>query len=72
MEIYKANSYNVALVQELLQHSSTVVTQRYIGIHQKELEAAREKHLYLDIYIGANPTPDSSTAPGIHPGLYCC
>ena len=48
-EIYKANGYNVALVQKLLQHSSTAVTQRYIGIQQKELEAAIENHLYLDI-----------------------
>ena len=48
-EIYKANGYNVALVQKLLQHSSTAVTQRYIGIQQKELETAIENHLYLDI-----------------------
>ena len=48
-EIYKANGYNVALVQKLLQHSSTAVTQRYIGIQQKELEAAIENYLYLDI-----------------------
>ena len=48
-EIYKANGYNVALVQKLLQHSSIAVTQRYIGIQQKELEAAIVNHLYLDI-----------------------
>ena len=31
------------------QHSSTAVTQRYIGIQKKELEAAIVNHLYLDI-----------------------
>ena len=48
-EIYKANGYNVALVQKLLQHSSTAVTQRYIGIQQQEIEAAIENHLFLDL-----------------------
>lgn len=48
-EIYKANGYNIALVQQLLQHSSTAVTQRYIGIQPKEIEAAIENHLCLDI-----------------------
>lgn len=48
-EIYKNNNYNIVLVQQLLQHSSTAVTQRYIGIQQKELESAIEKHLKLDI-----------------------
>lgn len=48
-EIYKANGYNIALVQQLLQHSSPAVTQRYIGIQQREIEAAIENHLRLDI-----------------------
>lgn len=48
-EIYKNNGYNIALVQQLLQHSSTAVTQRYIGIQQKQVEEAIEKHLMLDI-----------------------
>ncbi len=47
-EIYKNNGYNIALVQQLLQHSSTAVTQRYIGIQTKELETAIERHLQLD------------------------
>ena len=46
-EIYKANGYNIALVQQLLQHSSTAVTQRYIGIQPKEVEQAIENHLCL-------------------------
>ena len=48
-EIYKASHYNIALVQQLLQHSSTAVTQRYIGIQQQEVEKAIESHLMLDV-----------------------
>lgn len=48
-EIYINNGYNIVLVQQLLQHSSTAVTQKYIGIQQQELETAIEKHLKLDI-----------------------
>lgn len=48
-EIYKNSGYNIALVQQLLQHSSAAVTQRYIGIQQKDLENAIEGHLKLDI-----------------------
>lgn len=39
-EIYKANNYDIVLVQQLLQHSNTAVTQRYIGIQSAALEAA--------------------------------
>ncbi len=48
-EIYRDSGYNIALVQQLLQHSSAAVTQRYIGIQQKELEEAIEGHLRLDV-----------------------
>lgn len=48
-EIYQNSSYNIALVQQLLQHSSAAVTQRYIGIQQKEVEQAIEGHLKLDV-----------------------
>ncbi len=48
-EIYRDSGYNIALVQQLLQHSSAAVTQRYIGIQPKEIEAAIEGHLKLDI-----------------------
>lgn len=48
-EIYKNNGYNIVLVQHLLQHSSAAVTQRYIGIEQREVEAAIEKHLCLGV-----------------------
>ena len=46
-EIYKNNNYNIVLVQELLQHSSAAITQRYIGIQQKDLEDAISKHINL-------------------------
>ena len=48
-EIYKNNGYNISLVQHLLQHSSAAVTQRYIGIQQREIETAIENHLCLDM-----------------------
>lgn len=48
-EIYKDSGYNIALVQQLLQHSSAAVTQRYIGIQQQEIEKAIEGHLMLDV-----------------------
>lgn len=48
-EIYRNSGYNIALVQQLLQHSSAAVTQRYIGIQQKELEQAIERHLCLEV-----------------------
>ena len=48
-EIYRNNGYNIALVQQLLQHSSAAVTQRYIGIQPREMEQAIENHLQLDV-----------------------
>lgn len=46
-DIYVENNYNIVLVQHLLQHSSSAITQRYIGIQQKEIEDAIEKHINL-------------------------
>ena len=46
-EIYLDNNYNLILVQQLLQHSSPAITQRYIGINSKVLEDALEKHVQL-------------------------
>ena len=45
--IYVNNHYNIELVRVLLQHSSTTITQRYIGIGSKELETAIEKNIAL-------------------------
>lgn len=46
-EICKANGYDIALVQRLLQHSSASTTQRYIGIEPQRIEAAIEGHSQL-------------------------
>ncbi len=46
-EIYKANGYDIALVQRLLQHSSAETTQRYIGIEPQRIEKAIEGHATL-------------------------
>lgn len=48
-EIYRNSNYNIALVQQLLQHSSAATTQRYIGIQTEEVERAIEGHLLLDV-----------------------
>ena len=46
-QIYLNNEYNIILVQELLQHSSPAITQKYIGIGSKELEKAIQNNLNL-------------------------
>lgn len=46
-EIYINNDYDIELVRHLLQHSSSAVTQRYIGISDKRVEEAIDKHLCL-------------------------
>ncbi len=46
-DIYKNNNYNIVLVQQLLQHSSVAITQRYIGITSEMQEEAIQKHISL-------------------------
>ena len=46
-EMYINNDYDIELVRHLLQHSSSAVTQKYIGISEKRVEQAIEKHLCL-------------------------
>lgn len=46
-QIYINNNYNVKLVSELLQHSSVAITQKYIGIQQKDVEQALQNHICL-------------------------
>lgn len=46
-EIYLNNKYNIILVQQLLQHSSPSITQRYIGITSEEMEQALTNHISL-------------------------
>ena len=45
--IYLNNDYDIVLVQQLLQHSSTAITQKYIGIEPKRLKEALEKQIRL-------------------------
>ena len=45
--IYKDNGYDIALVQRLLQHSSSSTTQRYIGIEPQRIEEAIQNHAQL-------------------------
>lgn len=42
-----SNGYDIALVQRLLQHSSTATTQRYIGIEPQRIEQAIESYARL-------------------------
>jgi len=46
-QIYINSNYNIALVKELLQHSNTSITQRYIGIGRQEIEKALSDHICL-------------------------
>ena len=46
-EIYKNNGYDIELVRHLLQHSSSAITQRYIGIQPERVENAIKNHLHL-------------------------
>ena len=45
--IYNDSGHDIALVQQLLQHSSPVTTQAYIGIQSKQLEEAIKQHTCL-------------------------
>lgn len=46
-QIYINSNYNIALVKELLQHSNTSITQKYIGIGSQEIEKALNEHICL-------------------------
>jgi len=45
--IYVNNNYNIELVRKILQHSSISITQTYIGIQQKDVEAALQNNIRL-------------------------
>lgn len=45
--IYMENNYNIILVQKLLQHTKADTTQAYIGISEKQIEDALDKHVIL-------------------------
>lgn len=46
-QIYINSNYNIELVRQLLQHSTTAITQRYIGISTAEVEEALNNHTCL-------------------------
>ena len=45
--IYENNNHDIELVRELLQHSSTATTQRYIKRSSRQVEDAIRKHIYI-------------------------
>lgn len=45
-EIYKENNYDIELVQHLLQHSSTAITQRYLKV-EKKVDTALANHVCI-------------------------
>jgi len=46
-DIYRQSGNDLALVQQLLQHSSPAITRRYIGIAEEDLEQALAGHVNL-------------------------
>lgn len=46
-DVYEANNHDIELVRDLLQHSSTATTQRYIKRSSARLEQAIQKHIHL-------------------------
>jgi integrase len=45
--IYVDNHFNIVLVQKILQHSTAAVTQKYIGIQQRDIEEALTKNVRI-------------------------
>ena len=46
-DIYEANGHDIVLVQQLLQHSSPMVTRRYIGSADEKIENAIASHVLI-------------------------
>ena len=46
-DIYERNGHDIVLVQHLLQHSSAIITQRYIGISNDKIEKAIAGHVMI-------------------------
>ena len=46
-DIYEASGHDIVLVQELLQHSSAMVTRRYIGLSDEKVERAIANHVLI-------------------------
>lgn len=47
MRLYEDNNYNYKIVSELLNHSKTSTTQRYLGLSKEEIEQASKNHNYM-------------------------
>lgn len=45
--VYEQNNFDIALIRELLQHSSVAVTQRYLGVSSQKVEQALQKHIVI-------------------------
>lgn len=45
--LYINNNYNIELVRKILQHSSSRITQNYIGIQQRDIEEALQNNIKL-------------------------
>ena len=45
--IYNNNGHDIVLVQRLLQHSSPMVTRRYIGVSDEQMETAIARHVNI-------------------------
>lgn len=45
--IYNDNGHDIVLVQRLLQHSSPMVTRRYIGVSDEQMETAIARHVNI-------------------------
>ena len=46
-DLYESNGHDIELVRELLQHSSTITTQRYIKRSSQTVEEAIQKHVFI-------------------------
>lgn len=46
-EVYKNNGHDIRLVQILLQHSSILITQRYVGVDKEKIEDAITKNVNI-------------------------
>ena len=46
-QVYINNQYNIELCRVLMQHSSSIVTQRYIGLQPQLVEQALQNHVKL-------------------------
>lgn len=46
-DIYNASGHDIVLVQQLLQHSSPLITRRYIGISDERVEEAISRHFMI-------------------------